>query len=422
MWVRKRIDITPGELIRGMIACFSFENRGPILERIHAHWGPDQTFTCLSVRSGFDLLLSTLNWPDGSEILMSGMTIPDMPKIVREHGLVPVGLDLDVENLSVSAEEIRRRITPQTKAIVVAHLFGGLSDLTPILEVAREHRLLVIEDCAQAYVGSHYKGDDRTDISMFSFGAIKTNSALAGGILVCRREELLNRLNRAHLKWDTQTRLTYLRRLIKYSGVKLMSTRAICRMIAWALRRVGKDHDQLAVKLSRGFSGGDFFKKIRQQPSMPLLKVLERKFKHFDDGGIVRRTQRGFNLDRRLRSSVDILGSDMDRPTYWVFPVLVENPDEFVRHLWKHGFDATTSCSLENVGRRSEASKPTPENLENVEFILEHLVFLPFDLKMPNKELKRLADTILAFQPDRVCLPESPALRYSDSNSNHARI
>ncbi len=418
MWVRKRIDILPRDLLFGIRACCKWQDRKQLESQIESCWKQDQTFVCLSVRSGFDLLLSRIKLPPGSEILMSGMTIPHMPEIVRENNFVPVPVDLDARTLSISADQIRAKITPRTKAIVVAHLFGGLCDLRPVIEVAREHKLLVIEDCAQAYAGSHYQGDDRADVSMFSFGAIKTNTSLCGGVFIVRRDSLLKRLKNAHRRWPVQTRWTMFKRLIKYCLVKTISTFYISKIISSGLRWIGRDHDGLAVKLSRGFSGGDFFARIRQQPSTALLALMHRRLSKFDDREILQRTKRGHKLEKALRSSVQVLGREMDRQTCWVFPVLVEDRDQLVRYLWKLGFDATTHCSMQAADQLNKPSvagaKPgdsgreSKSQLHNVRFMLDHIVFLPFDMSISPQELKRMAQAILAFEPGRVALPSAP--------------
>ncbi len=427
MWVRKRIDIRPSEIFRGMCACFVPRFRHKVVQQIEEQWRPDQTLACLSVRSGFELLLSNLKWPPGSEILMTGLTIPHMPQIVRKHDYQPIGLDIDARTLSVTADQIRSKITPRTKAIVVAHLFGGLSDLKPVVEVAREYNLLVIEDCAQAYVGQSYMGDERADVSMFSFGAIKTNTSLCGGIFIVRHASLLARLKQAHEKWPLQSRLTMFKRLLKYGIVKAISTYYLSGCVAFGLRCLCRDHDALAVRLSRGFSGGDFFVRIRQQPSSPLLEMMNRRFARFDERIIVQRTKRGYLLNQAIRDSVHVLGSEMDRQTYWVFPILVRNRDALVRKLWKQGFDATSSCSLHPVDKPSiekQAFQPiTPhsaDELINIRFILDHVVFLPFDLTMSAAEIRRMAKIIIAMEPGKLALPPDRAQSNNLSHSMHS--
>jgi dTDP-4-amino-4,6-dideoxygalactose transaminase len=398
MWVRKEIEISPVDIVRGLGYCGWVNSRKKTIERLGRLFGGDQLFPCLSVRSGFDQLLRACDWPAHSEVIMSGLTIPDMPRIVRDHRLRPVGVDLDFDSLGPRIEELRAAITPRSKAIVVAHLFGGLVDLEPIAAVAREHGLLLIEDCAQAYVGNHFRGHSQADVSMFSFGPIKTNTALGGGLFIVRSEQMLRRLNQVHEELPVQSRLGFARRLLKYSYVRMLSTRLVSELIVRGLRWCGSDHDQLATKMARGFPGPRFFQKIRHQPSSPLLQLLARKLECFSEGYIQRRVRRGNQVADRLRSRVDVLGSEMIRPTYWVLPILVENRRQLVEQLWRLGFDATTSSSLKPVGLDLDdvsLESKKDKRLVNCRFILDHLVFLPFDLSIPDPHVEVMVRTVL---------------------------
>lgn len=76
---------------------------------------------------------------------MSALTIRDMTRIVEEHGLVPVPVDLDARTLAVRPESLARAVTPKTRAIVVAHLFGSRMPMEPVVRFARERNLFLIE-------------------------------------------------------------------------------------------------------------------------------------------------------------------------------------------------------------------------------------------------------------------------------------
>ena len=83
-----------------------------------------------------------------------------------------------------------------TKMLLVAHIFGTRFPLDTVLEVARSHSLVVVEDCAQAFVGSQYTGDDRADVSMFSFGTIKTATSFGGALIRVKNPVVLNEMRR----------------------------------------------------------------------------------------------------------------------------------------------------------------------------------------------------------------------------------
>ncbi|MEX2558766.1 MAG: DegT/DnrJ/EryC1/StrS family aminotransferase, partial [Pirellulales bacterium] len=184
MWARKRLDIGWFDLGYATLCCCLPGRRAERQRCIESLWsGSGDTLACLSVRSGFDLLLEALALPPGSEVLVSALTIKDMVRIIDEHGLLAVPVDLEPGAMAPDLDSLRQAITPATRAILVAHLFGGRIDLEPIVRLAEEHGLLVIEDCAQAYVGPHFVGHPGVAASMFSFGPIKTATALGGGLI-----------------------------------------------------------------------------------------------------------------------------------------------------------------------------------------------------------------------------------------------
>ncbi len=186
MWVRKRLDIRWSELASALRDCLLSWERESRAEDLEDLWSAGDALACLSVRSGFDLWLEALQLPPGSEVLVSAITIRDMVRIIEAHNLVPVPVDLNPEDLSVDIDSLQRAITPKTRAVLVAHLFGTRQPIKPILDVARKHGLYVAEDCAQAFAGRHFTGDPAADVTMFSFGTIKTATALGGGLLCVR--------------------------------------------------------------------------------------------------------------------------------------------------------------------------------------------------------------------------------------------
>ena len=184
MWARKQLDIDSGSILYGVLRCAFPGRPEDHRERIAGFLSrEDSGLICLSVRTGFDLLLTELQLPEGSEVLMTSLTIPDMPEIVRAHGLVPVPLDLDVRTAGPDPALLEKSITRHTRAVVMAHLFGSELDMTPISEICRRRNVFVIEDSAQAFHSTDRWGHPGADASMFSFGTIKTSTALGGAVI-----------------------------------------------------------------------------------------------------------------------------------------------------------------------------------------------------------------------------------------------
>ena len=162
MIFRARLDLGLKDFASGAFACILPWNRRRLEDDIGKLTpDPEEAFVGLSVRSGFDILLEALDLPEGSEVLVSAITIPDMGRIIRAHGLVPVPVDVDAMTLEPIPAALERAFSPRSRALLVAHLFGAQLRLEESLRFAREKGLLFLEDCAQSYVPGSFLGNRR---------------------------------------------------------------------------------------------------------------------------------------------------------------------------------------------------------------------------------------------------------------------
>jgi dTDP-4-amino-4,6-dideoxygalactose transaminase len=346
---------------------------------------------CLSVRSGFDALLSELDLPRGSEVLVSAITVRDMTRIVEEHGLVPVPVDLDMRALGLDPESLARAVTPRSRAILVAHLFGSRMPLEPVLSAAREHGLLVIEDCAQAYCADPYRGHPQCDVSLFSFGPIKTATALAGGLITFRDRSLRDRVAERQAPWPVQGRGRFLTRICKYSFLKLASYRPLFSLFCQACRMAGASHDAIINDSVRGFAGPGFFERIRRRPSFPLLALLARRLKRCDRTGIEERSALA-RVAIGLLPAVERPGDQAPWHTHWVFPIQADEPEMLIPALWARGFDATRGASSLCVVDPPEG-RPELEPSE-ARRAFARLLYLPVHPGLTRQDVERLARSV----------------------------
>lgn len=107
--------------------------------------------------SALELALYALEIPAGSEVITTPRTFIASASCIVARGCVPVLADIDPVSQNITAETIAKVITPRTKAIIPVHLAGWPCDMDPIMALAEQHGLKVIEDCAQAN-GATYKG------------------------------------------------------------------------------------------------------------------------------------------------------------------------------------------------------------------------------------------------------------------------
>ena len=122
----------------------------------------------------------------GDEIIMPSFTIISCALAAVRLGVVPVLVDAEPETWNMNVNQIELRITPRTKAIMPVHIYGHPVDMDPVLEIARNHNLIVIEDAAEVH-GAEYKGrkcGSLGHISAWSFYANKIITTGEGGMIL----------------------------------------------------------------------------------------------------------------------------------------------------------------------------------------------------------------------------------------------
>jgi len=156
----------------------------------------------VGVTSGTTALMaavSALEVGPGDEVILPAWTWYACYDAIVLAGGLPVFAEID-ESFDIDPKDIEARITPRTKAIMAVHLQGGPADMDAILEIARKHKLRVLEDCAQC-AGGRYKGKyvgSMGDIGINSFQQSKTITSGEGGAVVTSDPKLFERGFRFH--------------------------------------------------------------------------------------------------------------------------------------------------------------------------------------------------------------------------------
>ncbi|MGY4383638.1 dTDP-4-amino-4,6-dideoxygalactose transaminase [Pedobacter sp. UYP24] len=138
------------------------------------------------VASGLDALVLALKYfefPEGSEVIVPSNTYIATILAIYNNGLVPVMVEPDLDTYNIDPAKIEEKITSQTRAIMVVHLYGKSCDMHPVMDLALKYNLKVVEDCAQSH-GATYKGKKTGtfgDFGAFSFYPTKNLGALGDG-------------------------------------------------------------------------------------------------------------------------------------------------------------------------------------------------------------------------------------------------
>ena len=398
---RRRIDINWCDLLTGLAGSFLPGNRGKQAHRLEMAWNSSRTtLAALSVRSSLDALFNALDLPEGSEVLVSAITIQDMVTIIRAHGLVPVPIDLNTETLDIDRSSLESAINNRTRMILLAHLFGTKMDLTPVVEVASRHNLMVVEDCAQAYRADGYYGWPDADVAMFSFGPIKTATALGGALMTYRDPGLAERVRGVIAAWPVHSRWKFALRVCKYMVLMLLELRLSFTLFFYLMRASGSDYDKVIHENLRGFNTDKLMAEIRCQPSIGLLHLLYRRV---SDKATNRRTIahriKAARLANRYLTGVERPGSAAHSHSYWVYPIICAGPgkaEKLRKKLMSEGFDATGSTtSLRIVDPPAGRTDREPYQARR---LLAHVLYIPVYEGITDAEIRRMADVIKAGQ------------------------
>lgn len=159
-----------------------------------------QVKNCIACNSGTDALYLALRAFDigaGDEVITTPFTFIATSEVVSAVGAKPVFVDVDANTYNLNLQQVAAAITPKTKAIIPVHLFGQPVNMTALMELAKQHNLKVIEDCAQS-TGATWNGEkvgSIGDIGCFSFYPTKNLGGCGdGGAITTNSSEIAERM------------------------------------------------------------------------------------------------------------------------------------------------------------------------------------------------------------------------------------
>ena len=139
---------------------------------------------CANGTDALQIAMMGLDLKPGDEVITADFTFAATVEVIALLQLTPVLVDVDLVNMNISIEAIKKAITPKTKAIVPVHLFGRAANMEAIMQIAKEHNLYVIEDNAQA-IGANCKFSDGTKKKAGTIGHVASTSFFPSKNLGC---------------------------------------------------------------------------------------------------------------------------------------------------------------------------------------------------------------------------------------------
>lgn len=192
--------------------------------------------------SALHLALLAAGIGPGDEVITIPFTFVATVAAIVYTGATPVFVDIEPRSFTIDVAQIEQAITDRTKAILPVHLYGQMADMDPILEIARRHNLIVIEDAAQAH-GAHYKGQPAGslgDLGCFSFYPGKNLGAYGEGGMVVTNNPEFARTVKMLRDWGAEKKYQHVLKGYNYrlEGMQGAILRVKLRYIEnWTLRR-----------------------------------------------------------------------------------------------------------------------------------------------------------------------------------------
>ncbi len=212
-----------------------------------------------SGRSSLYLLLKAYGIGPGDEVILQAYTCNAVPNPILWSGAKPVYADIEEQTLSVDPKKIEEKINSSTKAIIVQHTFGRAGKIKEIVKIAKEHKLVVIEDCAHALGAFH--GEKLLGkfghAAILSFGREKVISSLSGGAIVLNDKRQSEAVGRQVALAADMSRKQIAKELNNYFTWRLLLRRIYFRAGGELLLKFLNRSDFFNVVTSRGELSGE---------------------------------------------------------------------------------------------------------------------------------------------------------------------
>ena len=314
---------------------------------------------CLATSNGtvsLHLALAALNIGIGDEVIVPNLTFGASVNSIIHSGAKPVLIDVNFETWNISVEEIRSAITPNTKAIMPVHVYGNPCDMQEIMNIAKEHNLFVVEDCAEALgakIGNKPVGSFG-DAAAFSFFANKIITCGEGGAVIFK-DKLL------------------------YEKGKLLRDHGMSKNKRYWHEEVGYNYRLTNIQAAIGCAQLEqlnYFFKLRQ-------KIFEYYDKFLMPTGLFKRP----------------LVKKGNKESYWLYTVFITkevNIDLLIQSLSKNGIDSRPVFYPMN-------QMPAFKNLNihnnflNSTNISKYGISLPSSVSLEFDEIKFICDKLLKF-------------------------
>ncbi|MBK8341458.1 MAG: DegT/DnrJ/EryC1/StrS family aminotransferase [Flavobacteriales bacterium] len=330
-------------------------------QEMAAYLGVKHVIGCANGTDALQIAMMALDLKPGDEVITASFTFVATVEVVALLGITPVFADVLPGTFNIDPADIRRKITPKTKAIVPVHLFGQTADMDAIMAIAKEHNLYVIEDNCQA-IGADYTFSDGRKQKCGTIGNIGTTSFFPSKNLGCYGD----------------------------GGALFTNDDALAKR----LRRVCNHGSE--VRYYHEVVG------VNSRLDAMQAAILRIKLKHLDEYATARNSAAS-HYDRAFAGMAHITVPERDPSSTHVFhqytlKVTGGHRDALKKHLEANGVPAMiyypVPCHLQNAyknARCPEGSLPITEQLTH------EVLSLPMSTELDEEQLKHITATVKSY-------------------------
>ena len=360
------------------------------------------TFSFNSGRSALMAILNSLGLEDNDEVLLQAFTCNTAVNPIIGAGFKPVFVDID-DTLNLDLEDLKRKITSRSKAVMVQHNFGWPAKIEEISKIAKENNLFLIEDCAHS-LGANYKGKlcgTFGEAAFFSLGRDKIISSIFGGMAVTNSEKMREKLKEFQEKLDYPSNFWIFQQLLHpiLMNWKIMPSYVIHPFLGRMVLGVFHQLSVLSKAVYKKEKKGEIPPQFPKRFPNALAILALNQFRKLNRFNVHRRKIADFYEKELKRFNLPLAKSrEGIEPTFMRYPVLIEKEtDEILREARKR------KIYLDDGWRKSVVIPPDTDirkmryisgSCPRAEKVAKSILNLPTHINISKKEAEKIVELI----------------------------
>jgi dTDP-4-amino-4,6-dideoxygalactose transaminase len=371
-------------------------------EEFKKYFGVKYTFAFNSGRAGLMAILKAMEIKQDNEVLLQAFTCNSAVNPILNFGAKPVFVDVD-ETLNLDPEDLKKKITSKSKAVMIQHTFGWPAKIDEISEICQKYNLFLIEDCAHS-LGAKYKGKfcgTFGDAAFFSFGRDKIISSVFGGMVATNDEKIGERIKEFQEKLDYPSNFWIFQQLLHPILTNYLVLPAYGINSAFGRIILGLFH--VFSVLSKGVYKKEKKGKIpkyfpKKLPNTLVILALNQ-FKKLERFNEHRREIADF-YENELKNTKLVLPLAKSRenltPTFMRYPILIQgDTDKILKEARKRKIyldDGWRKTPIVPPDTDISKMKYTPGTCPHAEKLSKMILNLPTHINISKKDAEKIVD------------------------------